>query len=138
MNILLAPDKFKGSLDASNVCLAIEEALRESDRELDIKSIPMADGGEGTSNMLTEFSNKPIQHFSSGMKQRLKLATAILTDVPFLFLDEPLTNLDDAGTALYTELINKYTNGKTVIICSNNHQDEIFCCNRKINISDYK
>lgn len=60
MNILLAPDKFKGSLDASNVCLAIEEALRESDRELDIKSIPMADGGEGTSNMLTEFSNGKI------------------------------------------------------------------------------
>ena len=60
MKILLAPDKFKGSLDASNVCLAIEEALRESARELDIKSIPMADGGEGTSNMLTEFSNGKI------------------------------------------------------------------------------
>ena len=60
MKILLAPDKFKGSLDASNVCMAIEEALRESDRDLDITSIAMADGGEGTTDMLTAFSNGEI------------------------------------------------------------------------------
>jgi glycerate 2-kinase len=60
MKILLVPDKFKGSLDAANVCLAIEKALRESVGHLEINSIPMADGGEGTSNMLTHFSNGRI------------------------------------------------------------------------------
>ena len=60
MKILLVPDKFKGSLDARNVCLAIEEVLRESGQPLEIISIPMADGGEGTSNMLTDFSNGKI------------------------------------------------------------------------------
>lgn len=56
MTILVAPDKFKGSLDAIKVCQAIEEGLRESGKELRVRSIPMADGGEGTCDMLTEFS----------------------------------------------------------------------------------
>jgi glycerate kinase len=56
MNILIAPDKFKGSLEAIQVCHAIEEALNEAGRDLQLKSIPMADGGEGTSDMLTEFT----------------------------------------------------------------------------------
>jgi glycerate kinase len=56
MTILLAPDKFKGSLDATRVCQALKEALLESGKNLHIISIPMADGGEGTCDMLTEFS----------------------------------------------------------------------------------
>ena len=56
MKVLIAPDKFKGSLDAINVCQAIEEALRESGKQIQSKSIPMADGGEGTCDMLTQFS----------------------------------------------------------------------------------
>lgn len=60
MKILLVPDKFKGSVDATNVCLAIEEVLQESGQQLEITSIPMADGGEGTSNMLTDFSKGKI------------------------------------------------------------------------------
>src|SRR5688572_7514098 len=56
MKILIAPDKFKGSLDAIKVCQAIEEALRESGKQIQSSSIPMADGGEGTCDMLTQFS----------------------------------------------------------------------------------
>jgi glycerate kinase len=56
MNVLIAPDKFKGSLEASKVCQAVEEALHESGKKIKTRSIPMADGGEGTCNMLTSFS----------------------------------------------------------------------------------
>ena len=62
MKVLIVPDKFKGSLDAINVCEAIEEALRNSGKQIQSKSIPMADGGEGTCDMLTQFSQgKKIQ-----------------------------------------------------------------------------
>ena len=57
MKVLIVPDKFKGSLDAVKVCEAIEEGLRESGRQLELKSIPMADGGEGTCDMLTQYSH---------------------------------------------------------------------------------
>src|SRR5688572_1184148 len=56
MKVLIAPDKLKGSLDAIKVCQAIEEALCESGKLIESTSIPMADGGEGTCDMLTQFS----------------------------------------------------------------------------------
>jgi len=56
MKVLIAPDKFKGSLDAIKVCQAIEEALYQSGKQIQCRSIPMADGGEGTCDMLTQFS----------------------------------------------------------------------------------
>lgn len=54
MKILIAPDKFKGSLDARQVCEAIRQALVKSDATLSIQTLPMADGGEGTAQLLTE------------------------------------------------------------------------------------
>ncbi len=56
MKILIAPDKFKGSLDALKVCEAVQEALLESGKQIETTLIPMADGGEGTCDMLTAFS----------------------------------------------------------------------------------
>ena len=56
MTILLAPDKFKGSLSATEVCAAIRESLRDTFPSLHVVSIPLADGGEGTSALLTKFA----------------------------------------------------------------------------------
>jgi ABC-type multidrug transport system ATPase subunit len=49
--------------------------------------------------------NKQIRNYSSGMKQRVKLAQAIFSDVPVVLLDEPCTNLDKTGINLYKQLI---------------------------------
>jgi len=46
---------------------------------------------------LIHAADKQIRYFSSGMKQRLKLAQAIFSDVPVILLDEPCTNLDASG-----------------------------------------
>ena len=76
---------------------------------------------------LENAANKQIRYFSSGMKQRLKLAQAFFSSVPVLLLDEPTTNLDIEGIALYRLLIEKYTDGKLVIISSNDRQEYDFC-----------
>ncbi|NOT74069.1 MAG: glycerate kinase [Cyclobacteriaceae bacterium] len=60
MTIVVAPDKFKGSLTSKQVCAAIKESLLEIDPSLTIISIPLADGGEGTSDLLTELSHGTI------------------------------------------------------------------------------
>lgn len=57
VTILIAPDKFKGSLSAKEVCAAIAVGLREVRPDVVIESVPMADGGEGTCDLLTEWSN---------------------------------------------------------------------------------
>ena len=86
---------------------------------------------------LEKAANKQIRHFSSGMKQRLKLAQAIFSDAPILLLDEPCTNLDKEGNRLYHQLINDYCNNKLLIICSN-EEAEIEFCSERLNIVDYK
>ncbi len=82
-------------------------------------------------------ANKQMRFYSSGMKQRMKLAQAIFSDVPILLLDEPCTNLDAVGYALYHQLIENYCKEKLVIVCSNDFQEFDFC-KEKLDIMDYK
>ncbi len=58
--IVIAPDKFKGSLSAPEVCRAITEVIHEIDPSAQSIPIPMADGGEGTMELLTQFSRGTI------------------------------------------------------------------------------
>src|SRR5687768_8085792 len=62
--------------------------------------------------------NKQIRNYSSGMKQRVKLAQAIFSDVPVILLDEPCTNLDKRGVELYKQLIQNYCQKRMVIVSS--------------------
>ena len=81
--------------------------------------------------------NKQIRNYSSGMKQRVKLAQAIFSDVPVVLLDEPCTNLDSAGIQLYHNLINEYCKNRMVVVSSNDEVEFGFC-KEKINLKDYK
>ncbi len=81
--------------------------------------------------------HKQIRNFSSGMKQRVKLAQAIFSDVPLLLLDEPCTSFDAAGYELYNQLINDFCQKRMVIVSSNDHHEYEFCSN-KLNITDWK
>ncbi|WP_207511916.1 ABC transporter ATP-binding protein [Longitalea luteola] len=86
---------------------------------------------------LTAAANKQIRFYSSGMKQRVKLAQAIFSDVPCILLDEPCTNLDTAGIDLYHQLIRTYANNRLIIVSSNDEQEYSFC-QEKLSITDYK
>ena len=46
--IIIIPDSFKGSLSSLEVCNAIEEGILKVFKNIEIKKIPIADGGEGT------------------------------------------------------------------------------------------
>jgi len=54
MKIVLAPDSFKGSLTAAEVCTAMAEGIRRFLPDAEIVSVPMADGGEGTVQSLAD------------------------------------------------------------------------------------
>lgn len=82
-------------------------------------------------------AHKQIRYYSSGMKQRVKLAQAIFSNVPVVLLDEPLTNLDAEGVSLYHELIEKYCKSRSVIVSSNDIEEYSFC-NEIIDIRNYK
>jgi len=81
--------------------------------------------------------NKLVKYFSSGMKQRLKLALAFCSDTAMLMLDEPTSNLDTQGVDWYLQLVEKYVGNRLIIVGSNQEQEYSFCTNRLL-ITDYK
>jgi ABC-type multidrug transport system ATPase subunit len=81
--------------------------------------------------------HKLIRYFSSGMKQRLKLALAFCSDTPMLMLDEPTSNLDAQGVDWYLNLVQQFAADRLTIICSNQEHEYSFC-RHQLNISDYK
>jgi glycerate kinase len=54
MRILIAPDKFKGSLNAREVAESIAKGVRDALPDAEIEIVPMADGGEGTAEAICE------------------------------------------------------------------------------------
>lgn len=60
-----------------------------------------------------------VKSFSSGMKQRMKYAFALLHEPPVLLLDEPTANLDEAGAALVDEVIRERKKEGIVVIATN-------------------
>jgi ABC-type multidrug transport system ATPase subunit len=86
---------------------------------------------------LKEAVNKPIGDYSSGMKQRVKLAQAIFSDTGILLLDEPCTNLDQQGMEQYRQWMERYSHGRLVIVASNDSR-EYFFCKEQLLIEDYQ
>jgi ABC-type multidrug transport system ATPase subunit len=86
---------------------------------------------------LSHARHKVIRHFSSGMKQRVRLGLAFQSDVPVVFLDEPTSNLDAQGVQWYLQEVVNLTSHQLVIIGSNQPQEYEFCPNI-ISVSDFK
>ena len=78
-----------------------------------------------------------IRTFSSGMKQRLKLAVALYADAPLLLLDEPTTNLDAAGQAWYQEHVQATRAGRTLLV-SSNVPAEYGYCEAQLLVTDFR
>jgi ABC-type multidrug transport system ATPase subunit len=71
------------------------------------------------------------------MKQRVKLAQSIMIDAPLILLDEPCSNLDVHGIALYQKMIAEFAMEKLVLVSSNDAHEYEFCT-QHIQISNYK
>jgi ABC-type multidrug transport system ATPase subunit len=81
--------------------------------------------------------NDQVKNFSSGMKQRMKLAFAVINNPPVLIMDEPRTNLDTEGISLvYSTAEEKKKDG--ILIIATNEPEDTKLCDTKISIEDYK
>jgi ABC-type multidrug transport system ATPase subunit len=87
---------------------------------------------------LAAHENKFLREYSSGMKQRVRLALAILSDTPLLLLDEPASNLDARAVAWYKSLISAYSANRTICVASNALSDEHYFCDTAIDVTTFK
>ncbi len=81
---------------------------------------------------------KPVGQFSSGMKQRLKLSLAILSDTPLVLLDEPASNLDREAIGWYREILPHFIGQRTLLVASNRQQHEFEICGASIEMEALK
>jgi heme exporter protein A len=86
---------------------------------------------------LFERRNDLVRTYSSGMKQRMKYASAILHDPLVLLLDEPTSNLDQDGKNFVDELIFNFRKDGIVIVATNETQDFKYG-DKIINLDDFK
>lgn len=68
---------------------------------------------------LKRVADKALRHYSSGQRQRVRLALALYAEAKALFLDEPCTNLDTAGIELYQHLVQARLADSLVVVASN-------------------
>jgi heme exporter protein A len=72
---------------------------------------------------LSEAADRRVGAFSTGMKQRLKLAFSVLFDPPILLLDEPMLGLDSDGRAAVERIIDERRQAGVVVLASNDRRD---------------
>ena len=87
---------------------------------------------------LEKSKDKQLKYYSSGMKQRVRLALAVLADTPLLLLDEPTSNLDKKAIDWYQELVTNFSKERLIIVASNQQEYEYPFCNKQLNIEEYK
>lgn len=92
MKILLAPDKFKGSLKAEEVCSILAEEIQSISATFKVESLPLADGGEGTAGLLTTLSG--------GHQTRVMVKDPLLRDISTSY------GVDRDGKTAFIEMAN--------------------------------
>lgn len=104
--------------------LSLDEVLsfHRNFRRSELTNIEIA-----TALNLSESLEKKVAQFSSGMKQRVKLALQLFYDGKVLALDEPTTNLDEQGKEWYLSEVKKYKGIRTILIASNDRLEYDFC-----------
>lgn len=87
---------------------------------------------------LEKHLDKQLKHYSSGMKQRVKLGLAILADTSLLLLDEPTSHLDANATQWYQALLKENISGRSLFVASNSYEEEIFLCTERLVLENFK
>lgn len=116
---------FKESIDFQSKFKPFKDGLTPKDI-IDITQLPKA------------ANSKPMKYYSSGMKQRAKLALAILADSPILLLDEPASNLDKKGIEWFSNMVQQHKANRLVMVASNRFEEESSFCTERIEIEKYK
>ena len=109
-------------------CISFYYTFRKPLNDININEILEISG-------LKNSSDKIIHHFTSGMKQRVRLLFAFLTDSEIILLDEPTSNLDATGKQWYRSLVTNYQMNRLLIVASNHLPEEYDFCKEVIELS---
>ncbi|WP_228350634.1 ABC transporter ATP-binding protein [Rhodocaloribacter litoris] len=87
---------------------------------------------------LTARADDLVATYSSGMKQRMRFAAALLADPPLLLLDEPTANLDAPGRAMVSRIVAGALAAGRLVVIATNDAGEAAGCSRILCVEDYR
>jgi ABC-2 type transport system ATP-binding protein len=102
----------------------------------ELYGIPRKVGEKRAEELLKQFDlyekrNLKAKAYSKGMKQRLLICMALMSDPKILFLDEPTSGLDVQSSILIKQLIKEYNKkGTTIFLTTHNMEDANELCDR--------
>lgn len=76
-----------------------------------------------------------IHEYSSGMRQRVKLGLALLTQSELVVIDEPHSNLDADAKRWLQQMLTEHLGNRSLLICSNHQEEEYAFCDKHLDIS---
>lgn len=99
----------EGFTGVDNVKMVVNKKINPQTILYDLKQLGLA-----------EYANLPVSQYSGGMKRRLAIARALITEYDILILDEPFRELDQSTYQRVLSYVEKKAIGKTVILSTHN------------------
>lgn len=87
---------------------------------------------------LADRADDLVGTFSSGMKQRMRFAAALVADPPLVILDEPTSNLDEAGKRTVRGIVDSCVAEGRLVLVATNDADEAEACDRTLSVTEFR
>jgi len=132
IDVLKHPDRVRASIGVAGQYAALDELLTGRENLGMVGRLYRLDGATVRQRAdqllerfeLTDATDRTVKTYSGGMRRRLDLAAALISQPPVVFLDEPTTGLDPKGRLGMWDLIAGLAKGGTTVLMTTQYLEE--------------